>query len=81
MSRYVEKLEAAIRELAADGVRDDEAWDALVEAFDGEWRRLDFALRVQQRERLEAVLDELLGQGAVFVERSPKWSQTEKLER
>lgn len=39
-----------IRELVADGVTDyDEVWAALVERF-GDWRRLDFRLRVTQRE-------------------------------
>jgi hypothetical protein len=52
MSRKVEELEAAIRELAADGCEPDEAWDALAERFGG-WRQLDFRLRMQQRERDE----------------------------
>lgn len=44
------QLDAMIRELVADGVTDpDEIWDALVQCF-GDWRLLDFRLRVTQRE-------------------------------
>ncbi len=61
MSRAVEELEQAIRELVADGVEEpDELWDALVDKY-GDWRRLDFRLRMMQREELETLLGEWLG--------------------